>query len=203
MPGFRRHTVAFTGGSGAWIGDPAGGQDNRLRRIAATLSSNSLDRAVLHFQKPCPVPGKADPQLFQPPLQGRADIKGPVRHRKHPVSTLRLQRHTQVLEKSHGVLRMKTGKRAVKELSITRDISQKALQPCVIRQVAPAFPGDIQLFPQPLIGFQQRHKGSPLRCGNRGHHPGGSAANYYYFLTHRPSFRTRRTRSKCSPAPQT
>ena len=149
-----------------------------------------------------PVPDQRDLQRLQPPLQSGADVKGPVTDGKHPIPPLGLQRHADGRKERHGVPAVEPGKGAVQKLAVPGHVGQQGLYIGVVGDVAPALAGDVQLLSQPLIGLQQRHPCAPLRRGDSGHHPGGSPADHYQPLTHRPSSRTRRRRSRCPPAPQ-
>ena len=195
----RRQAVAVPGGAGGRIADAAGGQDDRIRGIGLPFPPDGADRAVLHFNVQCPVVGPADLKGFQPLLQGGTDVKGPIRHREDPVPPLHLQGDAEVLEEGHGVPASPAGKCAVKEFSVAGDIGKKALERRVIRDVAAALSGNVQLLPQALVGLQQRDAGAALRCRDGSHHTGRPPADDCHPLTHRRPFRRHRTRPRCPP----
>ncbi|CAN4003011.1 Sorbitol dehydrogenase, partial [Dysosmobacter welbionis] len=202
MPRFPGHSVPLSCGAGGGVTDAAGGKDYRPGRVCPPLSPDTCDGAGGDLQLRRPVPGQRDLQRLQPPLQSGADVKGPVTDGKHPIPPLGLQRHADGRKERHGVPAVEPGKGAVQKLAVPGHVGQQGLYIGVVGDVAPALAGDVQLLSQPLIGLQQRHPCAPLRRGDSGHHPGGSPADHYQPLTHRPSSRTRRRRSRCPPAPQ-
>ena len=200
VPRLSRHPVTVSGGAGGRIADAAGGQHHRLGRVVSPLPNNAADRAVLNLQGRRPVPEDLHLQGLQPPFQRGADVKRAVADGKHPVSPLGFQRNAQLLKKAHHICAIEAVKGAVKELSITRNISQQPLDIRVVGHVAPALAGDIQFFPQPFVGFQQRDSRPLLRRRNSGHHPGGASADHYDLFTHHPHRRIHRTDPTAVPA---
>ena len=182
----RCQTVAVPGGACAGIADAAGGQNHSIGGVASPFPGDAAYRAVRNLQRNRPIPDDAYPQGFQPPFQCGADVKGAVADREYPVSPLRFQRDAQSFKKCHGIGAGEVSKSTVKEFSITRNIGQQPFDICVVGHVAPAFAGDIQFFPQPLVRFQQRYLRSLFRGGNGRHHPGGAAANHHDPITHHP-----------------
>ena len=198
VPQRRRHGIAVAGGAGAGIGHAAGSQYHGVRRAVLPVGIHAGDCAVRHGDRRRPLPEEADVQPPKLTLQRAGDVEGAVRHREHAVSPLHLQRHTQRLEKRHGILRCKAGQGAVQEPAVAGDIGHQRLLIAVVGHVAPALAGDIQFFAQPLVGLQQRHTRTLPGGGDGRHHTGGASADHYD-LTHRPL--SRRCCTSTTPVP--
>ena len=164
MPRLSRHPVTVSGGAGGRIADAAGSQHHRLSGIASPLPNNAAGHAVLDLQGRRPVPDDLHLQGLQPPFQRGADVKRAVADGKHPISPLGFQRDAQLLKKGHRISAIEAVKSAVKEFSITWNISQQPLNIGIVGHVAPALSGDIQFFPQSFVGFQQSDLRPLLRC---------------------------------------
>ena len=124
MPRLSRHPVTVPSGAGGRIADAAGGQHHRLSGIASLLPNNAADRAVLDLQGRRPVPEDLRLQGLQPPFQCGTDVERAVADRKHPIPPLSFQWDAQLLKKGHHICAIETVKGAVKEFSITWNISQ-------------------------------------------------------------------------------
>ena len=124
VPQLLRHAIAVPGGAGARIGHTAGGQYHRLRGIGILLPLHGRHRAVLRLYMQRPIPHPADAAALQLPFQCVGDVKGAVGHREDPIAPLHLQRHAQLPEKGHGILRREPRQRAVQEPPVAGNVGQ-------------------------------------------------------------------------------
>ena len=176
------HAVSVAGGTSTGIGHSSGGKDHRVGGIASLFPCHCRNAAILRFNRNGTVMDPANMQRLHLPLQRVGDIERAVGHRKYPVTPFHLQRHAAALKKSHGVPAGKPGKCAVQKPAVAGNVRQQPFQIRVIGNVAAAFSGDIDLFPQPLVGFYQTDLRPTLCGGNSCHQTGGAAADHGYLI---------------------
>ena len=98
-----------------------------------------------------------------------------------------------VFKKLFGTFRGEGGHGAVEKPAVPGSVPQNLFRRAVVGHIAAALAGDEQLFPQPVVLFQQQHL-CPLP-GRRdgGKHPRGTAAHHDQVMRHGPlpAFRIR------------
>jgi hypothetical protein len=117
--------------------------------------------------------------------------------RKHAVPALRFQRAAVRFKPRHDLTWRKCVNCAVEKARIARYVREKVLRRAVVRHVAAALSGYVELFAQPVVPFQQRDLRAVF-CGRNGrHHPGGAAADDKYAVI--PPVHRRHTHPKGVP----
>ena len=180
MPQALSHSVAVSGGAGCGVGRPSGGQHHRPGGIFAALSHRSEEAVLLRTQLQNPVLEDGHLAALESAEQCVNDIRRAVRLGKDPVSPLHLQGHAQLLKEVLHPLRRCAGHGPVEKAAVSRGAGKHLLYAAVVRYVAPALAGNIQLASHLGIALQQAHLGALICGGQSRHHSCGSAANYQY-----------------------
>ena len=197
----RRHAMPIAGRAGAAVAHAARGENRRARRIGVLLPLDAADRTALIGQHAdCAVAHKRNMQALELALQRGGNIECAVRDRKHTSAALDLERHADRLEKSHGAAPVEAGKGGIQEPPVLRHIRQQLLTGRIVRHIAAALAGDVELFAQPLVRLKQRDGGARTRRADRRHHSGGSAADDNKLLTHPRPYRKYRNDPTHAPA---
>ena len=189
----RRHAMPLAGRAGTPIAHAAGRQHDRLRGICTLLALDAAHRAGLvrqHAHRS--VAHKRDAQPSELPLQRGGHVERAVRHREHAPPALDLERHAELLKERHRTAPVEAGERGIQKPPVLRHVCQQLLTARVVRHIAPALAGDVELLAQPLVRLEQRDGCSSARRADRRHHSGGSAADHRELLIHpRPSRKCR------------
>ena len=106
-----------------------------------------------------------------------------IRYREYTVAALHLRRQTILLKKINHSLIVIIVKSAVQKLRVRHHIGKQGVHIPRIRDVAPPFAGDVELFPKLFIFLEQNDLMSPLRRRNGSKHSRRPAADYDH-LTH-------------------
>ena len=165
-----RHAEAVARRAGRGIRNSAGRQNDGRGGILpllpfdgsnATVFDSDIQRAVAH---------ELDAQAPELALQRGRNVERAVRHRKHALAALDLERHAEPLEKVDGVMPVEAGKRGVQKARILRHVGKQLLAIALVRHVAAALAGDVHLLAEPLVRVEQRYGSALSRGTDGGHH---------------------------------
>ena len=178
MPHGPGHSISISGGTGQRIGAAPCGQNHPTGlQSTAVFQFDPGYVPFLRQQSLCPALVKRDFFSAQCIEERVNYICRPVRGGENPISPLRLELQSQTGKKLHGFFRGKLLHRTVQEFCIAWDILQHFRRRTVVRQIAPAFSGDIELAPQLLIALDQQHRGTRANGGVRSQHTGSASAD--------------------------
>ena len=100
----------------------------------AAIAASDLARFIIYYPYP---------KLFHSFQKSRRYIHGSIGNRKYTISPFGLERHAELLEKSHCIGRIKGIKSAVKELTITWNILNERGDITVICNISASLACDI------------------------------------------------------------
>ena len=177
MPQGFCHGIAIPCGAGGGIGKAAGSQNHPPGRICTTLGSYSGNRTFLLENLQYPVVLHMDTGFSQLGFQAVQDGGRAVGNGEHPVAPLHLQGALVLLKKSLDSLRRKLLQSAIQKLSVSGNICHHLLGGAVVGHIAPAFSGNEELLPQPVIPLQKQNLLPPLSRHDGCKHSGRAAAD--------------------------
>ena len=198
LPG---EAIAVAGAARRGIGNAAGGDDHRLRRIGRKPALDARKLPVAQDQRLGPIARQSDAEALQLALQRGADVEGAVGDGIDPLAALDLERDAEVLKKPHRAVAVQARKGAVEKAPALRHMGDQLVAVALVRHVAPALAGDIQLLPEPLVRLEQGNGGAHARSADRRHHPGGSAADHSHAI-HLRSCQKSQSAPRPAPAPR-
>ena len=184
--GLRRHDcmasrarpgVSVAGRAGLGIRKPAGGNNNTVAADGLSVHAQAGDGAVFDDES---LHGGADEFHARTAAGGHEEIghiRGAVALREHAAAALGFGRQPALLEQRDHRLRRQRVQRGVKELGVGDDVFQKRRYIAVVRDVAAALAGDVQLAAGRAVLFKHRDRLARLRGGKRRHQPGGARAD--------------------------
>ena len=104
--------------------------------------------------------------------------------REHAIAALGFERNTLAFDQLHEPDIIQLRKRRIQESRIAEHVAQKLFPIGCIGDVTASFSGNINLFAQLFIPFEQNDLRSGTRGVNRSHHSRSAAADYDDFLRH-------------------
>ena len=179
MPQLLCHAVSVAGGAGHGIALTAGCKDDRIRLQFASVAQlhgrNRPHRGQHHFDTR--IQHHAHAVFLQHPCQRPGYVACFFRRRKHAPAALHHNRTSGLFQQRHHILGRKHAQRAVQEPRIARHLPQEFLLIAIVGHVAATLAGDVDLFAQLFIAFQQCDVCAAL-CGvNRREHAARAATD--------------------------
>ena len=201
MPGFRGQPVSVPGGAGGRITEASGTKDDGIgRNPSAVRRPDRADAAFLRLQgADRGIQANLHAGGTHEGRQGAGHIAGFFRGGKDAAPPLDHHRTSGALHQGHHVLGGEVIQGGKKEPGIPGNLGKKGIPVTVVGQVAAAFPGDVDFFPQLFIPLQQRDGSAAPGCEKSGGHAGGSAADHNYIRHACPPPDTRDRISRSPP----
>ncbi len=183
MPRLRRNPVTVSRGPGRRIGSPARGKNDGIGGQPVSVREKYPAHPAVRKEQRLHPRAKTDFHILLPQnfLQSGDDVRRVVRHGKPSLPALRLHRHAVFLKKADHALVVTGPESTVQKLRIAHDTGKKILRSSRVRQVTAPFSGEIELFPELFIFFQQYYIMSAFRRRYRGKHSGRPAAGHNHF----------------------